>query len=263
MKPTAPTESEPPGAAYGAFARYYDAFTENMDYPKRVEYLCTLLSAARVLEGAMVLDLACGSGTYSYALLERGYDVIGVDASIEMLGVALTKAEQKQIAPPLLLCQRLEELDLYGTAQAAVCLTDSINHLAEPALLQRFFKRLALFLEPGAPFIFDCNTPYKHEKVLGNNCFVYENDNAFCAWQNSWLPQENCTEIRLDLFAQEADGGYRRTSETFRERAYPMATLETMLRKAGFTVEHIYEELTTRLPGAAAERLFFVTRRKG
>ncbi len=262
MKPITPEKSGDPGGAYGALARFYDAFTENMDYKKRVEYLCTLFSAARVPERALVLDLACGSGTYAYALLEKGYDVIGVDASLEMLGAALAKAEKLRCAPPLLLCQRLETLDLYGTAQAAICLTDSINHLTEPAQLQRFFKRLALFLEPGAAFIFDCNTPHKHEAVLGDNCFLYESQNAFCAWQNHWLPERRCTEIHLDLFAREEDGSYSRSSELFYERVYETQELESMLRKAGFEVEHVYEELTQRLPTPEAERLFFVARRK-
>ncbi|MDR2526013.1 MAG: class I SAM-dependent methyltransferase [Oscillospiraceae bacterium] len=252
--------------AYDALARYYDAFTKNMDYEKRVEYLCTLLSRSGMPPNGLVLDLACGSGVYSFALLERGYDVVGVDASIEMLGVALEKAEQRQIAPPLLLCQRLEELDLYGTAQGAICLTDSINHLTEGAQLLKFFKRLALFLEPGAPFIFDCNTPYKHEKILADNTFIYENetDDVFCAWRNTWLPQARCTEIQLDIFARiSADSGdaYARSSECFRERAWQLRELEAALRKADFTLEHCYGELTQDLPAPNAERVFMVARR--
>ncbi|MDR1928332.1 MAG: methyltransferase domain-containing protein [Oscillospiraceae bacterium] len=247
---------------YSALARYYDCFTKNMEYEKRADYLCTLLSNAQVPQGCLVLDLACGTGNYCYALLERGYDVIGVDRSLEMLAVALEKAEQKNIAPPLLLCQSLEELDLYGTAKAAVCLTDSINHITQPAKLQRFFKRLSLFLEPGGVFLFDFNTQYKQEKILANNTFVYENEaaGAFCVWQNSWLPEERQTEIHMDLFTREGEG-YRRSQEAFAQRVYAPAALERMLRRAGFRLEGIYDELTLLPLRTDSQRGFAVARR--
>jgi len=242
-------------------ARCYDIFTKNMDYKKRTEYLCALLSRAGASPGDLVLDLACGTGAYTCALLQRGFDVVGVDAGPEMLQIALEKAQALGLAPPLLLCQRLEALDLYGTARAAVCLTDSLNHLAEPALVRRFFQRLALFLEPGAPFVFDVNTPYKHEHVLARNAFVYEDEGVFCAWQNHWLPARRTTQIDLDIFTETGSGDYARTQEHFAERAYAPAELTAWLDKAGFTVEHIYEELTERPPRETAERIFFVCRK--
>ncbi|MDR0532230.1 MAG: methyltransferase domain-containing protein [Oscillospiraceae bacterium] len=230
-----------------------------MDYEKRTEYLCTLLSDAP--QGALVLDLACGTGTFSYALMERGFDVIGIDASLDMLAQALDKAAQANIAPPLLLCQKLEELDLYGTAQAAVCLTDSLNHITDPAAVRRFFRRLALFVEPGGLFVFDVNTLYKHEYVMGDNTFVRECDGAFCVWQNHWIPEERTTEIVLDVF--EAEGAlYRRAGERFAERAYSVEELTAWLGRAGFVVERIWGELVLEAPREDEERIYFVARKK-
>jgi len=190
-----------------------------------------------------------------------------VDASPDMLQIAREKAESQAqslgIALPLLLCQRLENLDLYGTARAAVCLTDSVNHITDPALVRSFFKRLALFLEPGAPFIFDVNTPYKHEHVLSDNAFVYEDEDegVLCAWQNHWDAQTRTTQIDLDIFTQTQAGSYTRARERFAERAYTPGELTAWLRKAGFAVERIYEELTEQPPGETAERIFFICRR--
>jgi SAM-dependent methyltransferase len=246
---------------YSALARCYDIFTKNMDYQKRTEVLCALLAHAGVKRGDTVLDLACGTGAYTYALLRRGYDAVGVDASPEMLQIALEKAEALGTSPPLLLCQRLEKLDLYGTAQAAVCLTDSLNHIAGPASVRRFFRRLALFLEPGAPFLFDVNTPYKHAHILADNAFVYEGGGVFCVWRNRWQPERRATEITLDIFTEGQSGGYTREKESFAERAYTPEELTAWLGKAGFAVEHVYGELTEQPPDETAERIFFVCRR--
>ena len=238
--------------SYSKLARYYDSFTQNMDYEKRIEYICALLHGsmkkgldekAAACSDQVILDLACGTGVYSRALLRRGYDVVGVDASAEMLSIAREKCPEM-----LLLCQKLEQLDLYGTAQAAICLTDSINHITNPKDVQRFFQRLALFLEPGAPFIFDVNTQHKHAHVLGSNTFVYENDEVVCVWHNRWLPQEKMTEITLD-FGDE--------TERFFERVYSVEELTAWLNKASFAVEQ-----TQDAPGEEDERIYFVCRRK-
>lgn len=226
---------------YHTLARYYDSFTNNMDHEKRADLICTLLSS--VPRKATVLDLACGTGIYGRALLDLGYDVVGVDASVEMLAVAREKCPGM-----LLLCQRLESLDLYGTAQAAICLTDSINHITKPKLVQKFFQRLALFLEPGSPFVFDINTLYKHEHVLANNTFVYENDEAVCVWHNKWCSEKKITEITLD-FGEE--------QERFCERVYELDELTKWLNDAGFLVEQ-----TLKAPGEEKERTYVLARRK-
>jgi len=231
--------------SYAALARCYDSFTQNMDYEKRMDFVCALLSGSDQIGSTdwVVLDLACGTGTCSRALLDRGYDVIGVDASVEMLSIAREKCPEM-----LLLHQKLEQLDLYGTAQGAICLTDSVNHIIEPKDVRKFFERLALFLDPGAPFVFDVNTLHKHEHVLADNTFVYENEDITCVWHNEWLPEEKMTKITLD-FGDEA--------EQFYERVYSIDELTTWLNEAEFAVEQVLDA-----PGEEKERVYFVARKQ-
>ena len=86
-------------------------------------------------------------------LAQKGYDLIGVDASEEMLMQARERAAGLN-PPPLFLQQEMEELDLYGTVGACVCCLDSVNYLTELDQLQRAFDRVALFLEPGGAVCF-------------------------------------------------------------------------------------------------------------
>ena len=102
------------------------------------------------------------------------------------------------------LCQDMQELDLYGTVDAAVCTLDSLNHVNDLLVVQKILNRVSLFLNPGGIFIFDVNTVYKHQYVLGNNTFVYDCEDVYCVWQNT-LEEENRIKIHLDIFEQSGE----------------------------------------------------------
>ena len=136
---------------YGAFAWYYDELTENVSYQKRADYFLQLIEKFGS-SGPIVLDLACGTGSLSMELAQRGCDVIGVDASEDMLSVAQEKAMEHPEWDILYLCQSMTELDLFGTVDTTICALDSINHLTDPRQVQQTFQKVSLFTAPGGLF---------------------------------------------------------------------------------------------------------------
>lgn len=245
--------------SYENFAAYYDLLTENVEYEKRAEYVCGLLSELGVPDG-LLLDLACGTGRLSVLLAKRGYEVIGVDQSADMLCEARENAAGSG-AELLLLCQRMEELDLYGTIRSCVCTLDSINHLLSPDAVRNTFQKVSLFLEPGGVFLFDVNTPYKHEAVLGDETFVYDLDEVFAVWRNQYYPETREVGITLDFFEADEECYYR-SSEEFRERAYTDEELTAWLLESGFEVLHRFEELSHEPPKADTQRIVYAARKK-
>ena len=116
-------------------------------------------------------------------------------------------------------------------------------------------------MEPGGYFIFDVNTVYKHQTVLGNNTFVYDTNQVFCVWQNHYLgAPEHLVDIELDFFEREGQVYYR-SSEQFQERAYSTEQLAQMLTNAGLEMVAVYEEMTFSAPKDDSQRLVFVTRK--
>lgn len=245
-------------SGYGDFSGVYDILTEDVDYKGRREYLFGLFERFDRIP-TLMLDLACGTGSFSNEFAEKGIDVIGVDASEDMLSVAREKSEQMG-NDILYLCQPAEELELYGTVDGAICCLDSINHITDKEDLLKAFERVSLFLEPQRLFIFDVNTVYKHENILGNETFVIEDSGVFCTWQNTYFEDEKITEINLDFFIEE-DGLYKRYSEDFCERAYTAEELEDMLSKAGLVIEAVLDDMTDAPPRPDSERLIYVTRK--
>ena len=234
---------------YYSFAKVYDNLTFNVEYEKRAEYIKKILSE-NGCENGILLDLACGTGTLSKYLASFGYDMILADSSPEMLSFA-----RKKLPDSLILCQSMTELDLYGTINAAVCSLDSINHLLKPLDVKKAFQKVSLFTEKGGVFVFDVNTVYKHEKILANNVFVYETDDIYCVWQNTYRQKSRTTDINLDFFVLK-NGRYDRFTESFSERAYNIEDIVQWLEEAGFTVKNIYDDMTFSLPKENSQRVY-------
>ena len=86
-------------SSYEGLAASYDALTTDVGYEKRADFLEKLFRRSRVPVHT-VLDLACGTGTMTWLLTGRGYELIGVDGSEEMLAAAMEKSGQVEGIPP-------------------------------------------------------------------------------------------------------------------------------------------------------------------
>lgn len=246
--------------SYGVFSEFYDALTANVSYDTVAQVLSSLLTRYGKGRG-LLLDLACGTGSVSVRMAQKGYEVIGVDLSPEMLSEAQNKAYSAG-QNILFLCQDMTALDLYGTVDAAVCTLDGLCHLPDEESVSAALGKVSLFMNPGGVFLFDVNSVYKHRAVLGNNTFVYDTDDVYCVWQNTLLPDGVTVQMDLDFFEPTSDeGDYVRQSERFTERAYPRETLEAMLKKAGFTVLDVFDGYSEKPAHDTSERLLFAVRK--
>lgn len=241
-------------AGYGDFAAAYDALTFNVPYDEIADVYEKVLRS--LTGGERLLDMGCGTGNLTVRLAERGFDVIGQDASIEMLTLAAAKSREVNW-----ICQQMEETELAERVDAVISTLDSINHLPDKAAVERCFRRVAENLKSGGAFVFDVNTVFKHREVLAENTFVYDVDGVYCVWQNTFCSKDNGVDIELDLFFEEEDGSYTRGGESFREVAFSVEELSEMLNGAGFEVVNVWEYLTFDKPHEKSEKLMFAARR--
>ena len=153
------------GCSFCACTGFYDELTKNVDYKGRAEYIKTILGNYNIKDG-LLLDLACGTGSLSIELSKMGFEVIGTDASYDMLSEAQNKAAESG-ENVMFLCQRMEETDLYGSVRAIVCALDSINHVTDYELVKKTFKNLINFLDTDGIIIFDANLRSKFSFIKG------------------------------------------------------------------------------------------------
>lgn len=249
-------------ASYQTFARYYDVLTKNISYKERAEYFNKIIEKFNGEKG-ILLDLGCGTGSLSEEFATLGYDVIGVDNSQEMLTFALEKKFSSGHNIQYL-SQDMTNLDMYGTIDITISALDALNHLCSAEDVKKTFEKVSMFSNPQALFIFDVNTKYKHKNVLGNNTFVYDMDEVYCVWQNTYSEEESKVTISLDLFEHEmGTNRYYRNEEEFCEIAYDMEELDKMLTDSGFEVLAHYDYDTFNKPKKNSEKLIFVSRKVG
>lgn len=253
-------------SSYGVFAQYYDELTKNVCYRERAARMQVLIEKWQNPDCPehILLDLACGTGTLSEQFARLGWDVIGADSSAEMLSEALNKKYDSGL-PVQYLQQDMRALDLFGTIAVTVCALDSLNHLPSAEDVRRVFLRVNLFSEPGALFLFDVNTAYKHRQVLAENAFVYELSEAVCVWQNTLedTAPEYPVRVQLDFFEHLSGDKYRRSTEAFTERIWSPALIEEMLADTGFSILEILDGDSFAPPTETTQRLLYITRAAG
>jgi len=229
---------------YDVIARVYDKLNAEIDYKAWADFVESAFNRFLPEKPSLVLDLACGTGSMTTELATRGYDMIGVDGSEQMLSIASERAyvnfgeENEYRLPILYLLQDMRSFELYGTVGAVVCCLDSINYLIDDGDLKKCFSTVHNYLDPDGVFLFDVNTPHKFKNIYGDNAYILEDEvdgeGVFCGWQNSFDAESRICEFSLTLFSEDEDGRYVREEETQRERMYDMEELKEALLSCGF-----------------------------
>lgn len=264
---------------YTGFAAVYDMFMDNVAYDEWADYVQKLLKKFQIEEG-LILELGCGTGSMTRQLAARGYDMIGVDNSEEMLQIAREKGNEAGESI-LYLCQDMREFELYGTVAAVVSVCDSMNYILSEEDLLKVFRLVNNYLDPKGIFIFDLDTEYAYREVLGDNTIAENREEGSFIWENTYYEDEMMNEINLTLFIPEITAEdtvqsgigvnrkdlsrpvlFRRYEETHYRKAYTLETIKRLLEEAGMEWIAAYDMLSERKPKKDSERVYIIAREK-
>ena len=238
-----------------AIAALYDGFrgeSPNM----WAAYLDELFSRYAETKPKTVIDLACGTGTVTAALCRLGYDMIGIDRSEEMLALAQHNAPEA-----LLLHQDMRGIDLYGTADGAVCCLDSVNYLSSSEDFCRMLSSLHKFLNHGSLFIFDVNTEKRFKEKYGKNDFILEDKNGLIAWSCDYKPRLKRCDFYLSCFLPEPDGRYVRRDEEQSEYCYLDKQIREFAKKTGYEVLAALDRMALHGADENSEKVHYIFKR--
>ena len=231
-------------SSYNSLAGWYDRLTEDVNYESFADYYESKFGLCGQ-NIKLVLDLCCGTGTLSFLMAERGYEMIAVDASPDMLMEAQGKAASYDNTP-LFICQAAEDLDLYGTVDAAFSSLDSLNYIP-PDSIDEVFRRLSLFVRPGGILIFDVRKD-DWLKDMDGYISIDEDDDVFCVWRADYSIEESCLTYGVDLFVRNGRT-WERSQEEHMEYPYSGGDIERLLSNHGFRLLSAESDVTAFGPG--------------
>ena len=246
-------------SAYESLAASYDALTYDIPY-ERILTFWQKLCARQKADVRTVLDLACGTGSLSVLLAKRGYRVLGVDLSEDMLAEADQKTAAMEGNRPFFVCQPMQRLRLPETVDAVICCLDSINYLRKPTDCQKTFRRVYDALTHSGVFVFDINTPQKL-RALDGQVFLDETDDTYCVWRAQFAEKKRLCFYGMDIFQREGEH-WLRSFEEHVEYAYEPEELTAWLYDAGFTDVRQYGDLRMHAPEPDEQRIYFSAKKE-
>jgi len=247
---------------YTSFASVYDMFMDNIPYDQWADYVDGLLKKYGI-HGGLLLELGCGTGSMTRRLSNKGYDVIGIDSSEEMLAIARDKTEDSSI---LYLCQDMREFELYGTVAAVVSVCDSMNYILSEEDLIKTFRLVNNYLDPKGLFIFDLDTEYAYKDIIGDKTIAENREEGSFIWENTYYEEEKINQIDLTLFIPTEDSSsnklFIKEEETHYRRAYSIDTIKRLIEEAGMEWVTAFHTLSEEAPRKDSERIYVIAREK-
>ena len=180
-----------------------------------------------------VVDLGCGSGIWARALVDAGYEVVGVDVSAPMIEIARQRVPQAAFHVGSFVDFAIPQ------CRAITALGEVFNYLFDPsnslATLRRVCQRVFEALIPGGVLIFDIAEPGRCSDL--KQAFK---EGADWACLLELLHDESQQQLarRIVTFRKVGDS-YRRHEETHRQQLYERAAAAEILRNVGFQCEMV------------------------
>jgi SAM-dependent methyltransferase len=193
----------------------------------------------RVGPGAEILDIACGYGRHAIELVQRGYNVTGLDLSLPLLLRAADESKRRSLSVNFVHAD-MREMAFEKQFDGAYSMLTSFGYFDEDTNL-RVAERIGRALKPGARFLLDVvNRDYVVSDLPvrvwweGTGCVVLEEvDFNF-----------HTSRIVTHRSIVFEDG--RQLEQEISVRAYSLHEIGRLLRQAGFRVMDVSGGLATR-----------------
>lgn len=259
---------------YHNFAEVYDELMDNVPYEQWGRQLHALIGKYGVSkpernvqdklasERNLVLDLGCGTGILTEMMYRKGYDMIGVDISEDMLNIAMEKRAMSQDRI-LYLNQDMRKLELYSTVGTVYSVCDSLNYILDEEELTEVFRLVNNYLYPGGILIFDFNTVYKYREVIGDSTIAENREDCSFIWENYYDSEKEINEYDLTVFVKREGEMFRRFTETHFQRGYSAEQMKALVERAGMKILEIRDADTGEAVTSVSERVYIVAREQG
>ncbi|MGB9804047.1 MAG: class I SAM-dependent DNA methyltransferase [Desulfofundulus sp.] len=242
---------------YAGLAKIYDLLVTGVDFESWANYLEEILKRFNHYPRT-ILDLACGTGNTTLPLARRGYQVMGLDLSPDMVNIAREKAAKQGLAVNFFTAD-MRSFQLEKPVDLITCFHDGLNYLANYEDLMRTFKQVKENLTPGGLFIFDLNAIEWLTGTRPEVCIIDEQDFTLI-WQSCYSSVNFSWEIKITAFIKNGECYYKFT-EQHREYGYTPDQVHRALQAAELKLLASYDAFSFKPIQAESRRHFYVAQR--
>lgn len=157
----------------------------------------------------------------------------------------------------------MREFELYGTVRAIISRCDSLNYIKNLSELKEVFAWVNNYLDPKGLFIFDMNTVYKYQNILGDNTFAEVRDQASFIWENTYDSDKRINEYDLNIFIKLEGDNYKRFEERHVQKAYTFEEIVSAIDESNMVLEKYLDADTYGDVSEKTERILFIARERG
>lgn len=244
--------------AYQQMARLYDKLMDDAPYDLWADITKKIFNQSSIPVNRIV-DLGCGTGQITTRLAKDGYQMIGLDYSIDMLSYAEQRASERKL-PIQWINQDIRSTEGVIQVDAVVSYCDVINYITTVEELDLVFANVANMLKDNGMFIFDVHSLHHVEHDLVNQTFATVDDDLSSIW--FCTPGEDAGEMFHDLtfFVSNEKESYVRFDEYHHQKTFSLETYRKLLEQNGLQIQNIYGDFSLKEEShhEKTERIFFV-----
>jgi ubiquinone/menaquinone biosynthesis C-methylase UbiE len=231
---------------YSVYAKYYDSLHGE---PKDKVALINEWIQKYNPKATSVLEIACGTGAI-LKLMEKHYEVSGLDLSKEMLSIA-----RKKISKGNFYHKDMTSFSLNKKFDIILCVYDSINHLLKFNDWTKVFKNSSKHLNANGLFIFDINTLAKINKIESPRMSIQKLGKDLIVNKMSTIAR-NKLEFHARIFENKNKNSYKLFEQKIVEVSFEKEKIINALNKQ-FKVLLVFDP-KRKSPSKNSERLYFV-----
>lgn len=243
---------------YTAFAEVYDEFMSNIPYNEWADLIAARLSGENKPD--RILELGCGTGTFTFLMEERGYQITGIDCSKDMVNIARAKGKKNRYKSRFLL-QDMRMLDLDEKFDCVISICDSMNYMQDIFDLNAVFESVAKVLENGGLFLFDMKTEAFYEE-LGENVFTDETEKGDYIWKNYYDKENKDNYYELSIYVRKKNNLYTKHIEEHLQHAFTAGEVVETAKQNGFELVDIAGMDLISPADYEAERVYYILRKR-
>lgn len=232
---------------FNLYSQYYDLLYLDKNYQAETNYVVALIEKYSP-NSKSILELGSGTGKHAYLLAEAGYQILGIERSVDMVEIANQKKNEKvkfQIAD-------ITNFKTDQTFDVATSLFHVISYLTTNESLIATFNNVKTHLNKNGLFIFDVwyspavyhQIPEKRSKILSNDTIEVLRKANPIIYSNL-----NVVEVDYDItITNLADGSVEEIQEKHPMRHFSTPEIEILAYATGFELLHAEAYLTKDKP---------------